>query len=159
MNYSRFLIMIFSLFVIVLPLRAQDNGKTILLKKILENIGKTHEVNFNYIEEEIAIFKLIPPSNSVTLQEKLNYISEKTQLKFEFISEKYISVINNQKLDKPLCGYLLDKETKEPIQNATLLVSGTNSYAITNEIGFFELKTKSANTIEISHLNYRKSVT
>lgn len=158
MNYSRFLIMIFSLFVIVLPLRAQDNGKTILLKKILENIGKTHEVNFNYIEEEIAIFKLIPPSNSVTLQEKLNYISEKTQLKFEFISEKYISVINNQKLDKPLCGYLLDKETKEPIQNATLLVSGTNSYAITNEIGFFELKTKSANTIEISHLNYKSEI-
>ena len=158
MNYNRFLIMIFSLFVIVLPLRAQDNGKAILLKKILENIGKTHEVNFNFIEEEIAFFKLIPPSNSLTLQEKLNYISEKTQLKFEFISEKYISVINNQKLDKPLCGYLLDKETKEPIQNATLLVSGTNSYAITNEIGFFELKTKSANTIEISHLNYKSEI-
>lgn len=158
MNYNRFLIVIFSLFVIVLPLRAQDNGKAILLKKILENIGKTHEVNFNFIEEEIAIFKLIPPSNSLTLQEKLNYISEKTQLKFEFISEKYISVINNQKLDKPLCGYLLDKETKEPIQNATLLVSGTNSYAITNEIGFFELKTKSANTIEISHLNYKSEI-
>ena len=158
MNYNRFLIMIFSLFVIVLPLRAQVNGKAILLKKILENIGKTHEVNFNFIEEEIAFFKLIPPSNSLTLQEKLNYISEKTQLKFEFISEKYISVINNQKLDKPLCGYLLDKETKEPIQNATLLVSGTNSYAITNEIGFFELKTKSANTIEISHLNYKSEI-
>ncbi len=158
MNYNRFLIMIFSLFVIVLPLRAQDNGKTILLKKILENIGKTQEVNFNFIEEEIAFFKLIPPSNSLTLQEKLNYISEKTQLKFEFISEKYISVINNQKLDKPLCGYLLDKETKEPIQNATLLISGTNTYTITNEIGFFELKTKSANTIEISHLNYKSEI-
>ena len=90
MNYNRFLIMIFSLFVIVLPLRAQDNGKAILLKKILENISKTHKVNFNFIEEEIAIFKLIPPSNSLTLQEKLNYISEKTQLKFEFISEKNI---------------------------------------------------------------------
>lgn len=158
MNYNRFLIMIFSLFVIVLPLRAKDNGKAILLKKILENISKTHKVNFNFIEEEIAIFKLIPPSNSLTLQEKLNYISEKTQLKFEFISEKYISVINNQKLDKPFCGYLLDKETKEPIQNATLLISGTNHFAVTNEIGFFELKTKSANTIEISHLNYKSEI-
>lgn len=158
MNYNRFLIMIFSLFVIVLPLRAQDNGKAILLKKILENISKTHKVNFNFIEEEIAIFKLIPPSYSLTLQEKLNYISEKTQLKFEFISEKYISVINNQKLDKPFCGYLLDKETKEPIQNATLLISGTNHFAVTNEIGFFELKTKSANTIEISHLNYKSEI-
>lgn len=157
MNYNRFLIII-SLFVFVLPLSAQDKDNTILLKTIFENISKKHQVSFNYIEEEIAVFKLVPPSNALTLQEKLNYITEKTQLKFEFISEKYISVINNQKLDKPLCGYLLDKETKEPIQNATLLVSGTNSYAITNEIGFFELKTKSANTIEISHLNYKSEI-
>jgi hypothetical protein len=155
MNYNRFLVVIFSLFVFVLPLRAQNKDKAIVLKNIFENISKKHNVNFNFIEEEIAIFKLIPPANSFTLQEKLNYISEKTQLKFEFISEKYISVINNQKLDKPLCGYLLDEETKEPIQNATLLVTGTNTYTITNENGFFELKTKSANTIEISHLNYK----
>lgn len=158
MNYNRFLVVIFSLFVFVLPLRAQNKDKAIVLKNIFENISKKHNVNFNFIEEEIAIFKLIPPANSFTLQEKLNYISEKTQLKFEFISEKYISVINNQKLDKPLCGYLLDEETKEPIQNATLLVTGTNTYTITNENGFFELKTKSANTIEISHLNYKSEL-
>ena len=158
MNYNRFLIVIFSLFVFVLPLRAQNKDKAIVLKNIFENISKKHNVNFNFIEEEIAIFKLIPPANSFTLQEKLNYISEKTQLKFEFISEKYISVINNQKLDKPLCGYLLDEETKEPIQNATLLVTGTNTFTITNENGFFELKTKSANTIEISHLNYKSEL-
>lgn len=158
MNYNRFLIVIFSLFVFVLPLRAQNKDKAIVLKNIFENISKKHNVNFNFIEEEIAVFKLIPPANSLTLQEKLNYISEKTQLKFEFISEKYISVINNQKLDKPLCGYLLDEETKEPIQNATLLVTGTNTYTITNENGFFELKTKSANTIEISHLNYKSEL-
>ena len=158
MNYNRFLIVIFSLFVFVLPLRAQNKDKAVVLKNIFENISKKHNVNFNFIEEEIAVFKLIPPANSFTLQEKLNYISEKTQLKFEFISEKYISVINNQKLDKPLCGYLLDEETKEPIQNATLLVTGTNTYTITNENGFFELKTKSANTIEISHLNYKSEL-
>lgn len=158
MNYNRFLIVIFSLFVFVLPLGAQNKDKAVVLKNIFENISKKHNVNFNFIEEEIAVFKLIPPANSFTLQEKLNYISEKTQLKFEFISEKYISIINNQKLDKPLCGYLLDEETKEPIQNATLLVTGTNTYTITNENGFFELKTKSANTIEISHLNYKSEL-
>lgn len=158
MNYNRFSLVLFSLFVFVLPLKAQDKGKPIQLKNILETIGITHDVNFNFIEEEIAIFKLIPPSNSLTLQEKLNYISGKTQLKFEFISSKYISVINNQKLDKPLCGYLLDKETKEPIENATVLVSGTNTFTVTNEIGFFELKTNSTNTIEISHLNYKSEL-
>ena len=154
MNYNRFLIII-SLFVFVLPLRAQDKGNAVLLKTIFENISKKHQVSFNYIEEEIAVFKLVPPSNSLTLQEKLNYITEKTKLKFEFISIKYISVINNQKLDKPLCGFLLDEETKEPIIGAFLQITATNSTAITNDLGYFELNVKSANDIEISHLNYK----
>ncbi|NHM05133.1 TonB-dependent receptor [Flavobacterium celericrescens] len=154
MNYNRFLIII-SLFVFVLPLRAQDKGNAVLLKTIFENISKKHQVSFNYIEEEIAVFKLVPPSNSLTLQEKLNYITEKTQLKFEFISKKYISVINNQKLDKPLCGFLLDEETKEPIIGAFLQITATNSTTITNDLGYFELNVKSANDIEISHLNYK----
>ena len=154
MNYNRFLIII-SLFVFVLPLRAQDKGNAVLLKTIFENISKKHQVSFNYIEEEIAVFKLVPPSNSLTLQEKLNYITEKTQLKFEFISKKYISVINNQKLDKPLCGFLLDEETKEPIIGAFLQITATNSTTITNDLGYFELNVKSANDVEISHLNYK----
>lgn len=154
MNYNRFLIII-SLFVFVLPLRAQDKGNAVLLKTIFENISKKHQVSFNYIEEEIAVFKLVPPSNSLTLQEKLNYITEKTKLKFEFISKKYISVINNQKLDKPLCGFLLDEETKEPIIGAFLQITATNSTTITNDLGYFELNVKSANDIEISHLNYK----
>src|SRR5574343_336230 len=109
MNYKRFLIII-SLFVFVLPLRAQDKGNAVLLKTIFENISKKHQVSFNYIEEEIAVFKLVPPSNSLTLQEKLNYITEKTQLKFEFISKKNILVINNQKRDKTLFVLILKKK-------------------------------------------------
>ena len=155
MKYNRFLLVIISLFVFVFPLRAQDKDNTVLLKTILDNISKKHQVSFNYIEEEIAVFKLVPPSNSLTLQKKLNYITEKTQLKFEFISKKYISVINNQKLDKPLCGYLLDEETKEPIIGAFLQITATNSSAITNDLGYFELNVKSANDIEIFHLNYK----
>jgi hypothetical protein len=138
----------------VLPLQAQNKHNTVLLKTIFENISKKHQVSFNYIEEEIAVFKLVPPSKSLTLQEKLNYITEKTKLKFEFISKKYISVINNQNLDKPLCGFLLDEETKEPIIGA-FLQNATNSTAITNDLGYFELNVKSANDIEISHLNYK----
>lgn len=81
MNYNRFLIVIFSLFVHVLQLRGQNKDSTIVLKDIFENISIKHNVNFNYIEEEIAVFKLVSPDNSFTLQKKLNYISEKTQLK------------------------------------------------------------------------------
>lgn len=154
MNYNRFLLLI-SFLIIAFPLRAQDKDKVIVLKTILTEISKKHQVNFNYIEEEIATFKMVPPANALTLEKKLAYISEKTKLQFEIISKKYISVISHQKSDKFICGYLLDVETKEPIQNATLLVSGTTNYTVSNTLGFFELKIKASNTIEISHLNYK----
>lgn len=157
MNCNCF-ILIISFYIIALPLRAQDKDDTILLKNILNDISKKHQVNFNYIEEEIAVFKMIPPLKTITLEKKLAYISKKTELEFEIISKKYISVISNRKSDKLICGYLLDAETKEPIQNATLLVTGSQNYAISNTLGFFELKTKATNTIEISHLNYKSKI-
>ena len=155
MRFSRFLIVINCIFIFALPLKAQNKDNVVLLKTILIDISKKHDVNFSYIEEEIAVFKLIPPSNNLTLEEKLNYISTKTQLKFEFISDKYISIINNQKLDKPLCGYLLDEDTKEPIIGAIVQIVKTNNNTITNDLGYFEIDLKSANEIEISHLNYK----
>lgn len=147
---------IIGLIVFVLPLHAQNRDNTVLLKTILNNISEQHHVSFNYIEEEIAIFKIQPPSNSLQLKEKLDYISAKTKLQFQFISEEYISVVNNKNLDKPLCGYLMDEDTQLPISQATILIVGTTDYAITNDLGYFELKTKSIDPIEISHLNYKK---
>ena len=148
---------LFSLF-FILSLKAQNKEKTILLKDILSIISEQHSVTFNYIEEEIAVFKIIPPASDLSLKVKLEYISDKTQLKFEYISDKYISIFNNQNLDKPLCGFLYDNETKEPIENATILIKNTENYAISDASGYFELKIKSANDIEISHLNYKKTL-
>ena len=147
----------FSLF-FILSLKAQNKEKAILLKDILTIISKQYSVTFNYIEEEIAVFKIIPPASDLNLKAKLEYISDKTQLKFKFISDKYISIFNNQNLDKPLCGFLYDEETKQPIENATILIKNTENYAISDASGYFELKLKSANDIEISHLNYKKII-
>lgn len=149
--------LLFSIF-FILSLKAQNKEKPILLKDILTIISQQHTVTFNYIEEEIAVFKIIPPNSDVSLKVKLEYISDKTQLKFEYISDKYISIFNNQNLDKPLCGFLYDEETKEPIENATIVIKNTDNYAISDASGYFELKFKSANDIEISHLNYKKTI-
>ena len=71
MNCNCF-ILIISFYIIALPLRAQDKDDTILLKNILNDISKKHQVNFNYIEEEIAVFKMIPIF--------FNYISSKSKI-------------------------------------------------------------------------------
>lgn len=153
---KQFFLCLLSCFVFVLSSYSQSEDKAILLKLVLENIEKKHNVSINYIEEEIAIFKIVPPEEKLSLDQKLNYISKKTKLEFKFVSDTYISVINDKNLDKPLCGYLLDASTQLPIESATVSIRKLNYSVISNEKGYFEFDLKTANDIEISHLNYEK---
>ena len=49
-------------FVFTLSVKAQVENKAIALKEILQSIEKQHHVIFNYIDNEIIIFEIIPPS-------------------------------------------------------------------------------------------------
>lgn len=142
--------------VAILNSYSQNNDGSMLLKDILKKIESRHQITFNYIEEEIAIFKIIPPQENLTLRQKLDYISEQTQLEFRFVAANYISIINNKKLDKPLCGYLVDALTLLPVESATITITHLNQSVISNEKGFFELSVVSADNIEITHVNYEK---
>ena len=66
------------------------------LKEILKAISKQHNVQFNYIEEEVSVIKLKPPVRTLLLSEKLDYLEEKTTLKFEIINTKYIAVSSSK---------------------------------------------------------------
>lgn len=145
-------------FVFVLGSHAQDNDKAIVLKTILDNLAAQHQVNFNYIEEEIIIFKLVPPDDKLSLKKKLAYISQKTKIEFRFISANFISVLNNKKLDKPFCGYLIDSETQVPIESATVHITNTDFSFTSNDKGYFELPVRLPNDIEITHVNYEKII-
>jgi hypothetical protein len=133
---------------------AQEEKEPMYLNEIFYNIQKKHQVQFNFIEEEVAIFKIIPPNNKLNLRQKLKYITEKTQLNFQFIDAVYISVVNDQKLDKPLCGYLFDKETNEAIEGVYVKIKGTEIATTSNKNGYFELFFKSDKLIEINHLGF-----
>lgn len=134
---------------------AQEKGQPIPLKQVLDEISKQHQVTFNYIEEEITLFQLNAPKKDLSLTEKLDYISQKTKLQFEFISDKYISVVNDKNLDKPLCGFLLDLESNEAIPFATLHILNKNIFLTTDKNGYFALDKKENYTIEVSHISYQ----
>lgn len=143
------------LFCFVFSTYAQDKTE-LLLKEILSNLSIQHNVTFNYIDEEITLYKIVPPKSTLSLENKLEYITLKTNLEFKFISANYISIINNQNLDHALCGYILDFETKEPIADATLKATDLPYYTTTNEKGYFEFSQKEIFNIEVSHLGYTK---
>jgi len=143
-------------FFTLLAVKAQQGQNTIALKSILEQLSAKNKIKFNYIDEEIIIFKVVPPAEKIPLAEKLKYIESKTGLIFKKINKNYYSIYNNRKLDKPLCGYLIDSTTTLPIDNATIRVVETKNSVFSNQKGYFELPLTSSNDIEFSHLNYDK---
>ncbi|WP_130736871.1 carboxypeptidase-like regulatory domain-containing protein [Flavobacterium sp. J27] len=133
---------------------AQDKGNVIELKIILSNIEKQHLVTFNYLETDISSFKMIPPTKEVTLKNKLQYVSQNSNLQFHFATENYIAIIANH--DIKICGYLIDAETNEKIENASVHFNHSDTFALSDQKGYFELTYNSSNTIEVSHLGYKK---
>lgn len=78
---------------------SQQEKGVIPLKEILKAISKQHNVQFNYIEEEVSVVKLEPPGRTLLLSEKLNYLEAKTTLSFEVITPKYIAISSKKEAD------------------------------------------------------------
>lgn len=134
---------------------AQEEKNAISLKIILEKISTQHNIKFNYIVDEIVIYSFEPPKKEWNLERKINYIKVKTKLQFKVINATYYTIFDDKKSEKALCGFLIDTETKLPIENAVINFLKTNISSISDEKGYFELPSISANTIQIEHQSYQ----
>lgn len=73
------------------------------LKTILLVIEKQHRVKFNYTDDAIAGYTLLPPNHKQLLVEKLDYIEKQTDLTFENIDQTYITIsVKNATLKNPI---------------------------------------------------------
>lgn len=135
---------------------AQEIRKELLLSQIFHKIEIQHQVVFNYLGDEIAVFKFLEPETYWTLEQKLKYIVEKTKLQYNVVNQKYYTFFNDKRLDKPLCGYLLDSETQLPVTKATIHILNTNITSLSDEKGYFELPKISPESIRITHVGYEE---
>ncbi|MFN3967914.1 MAG: TonB-dependent receptor plug domain-containing protein [Flavobacterium sp.] len=134
---------------------AQGEKNVISLKNILAQISRQHDVKFSYIEDEIVIFSVAEPEKNWSLEQKIEYLKKETKLQFKLVAKKYYTIYNNQKLDKPLCGFLLDAETEKGIENAIIKIDQTTISVFTNQDGYFELPKVSSATIQVQHQSYQ----
>jgi hypothetical protein len=144
---------LFFLFFLALNLFAQDSGKTMPFKKIIIDIEQQHQVTFNYTEDLIADLRLIAPQKSLSLDQKLEYLTEKTNLSFENIENQFINIYKKQNEIDIICGYVFSKMDKKPIENANIGL-GNKMQVTTNANGYFEFKKEDATTLLISHVGY-----
>ncbi|WP_341693738.1 TonB-dependent receptor [Flavobacterium calami] len=140
------------MFFLALNLFSQDKGKAISLKNIIIDIEQQHEVNFNYTEDNVSGLQLIPPKKSLSLEQKLQYLTQKTKLSFENLGNKYINVYKNQNESEIICGYVFSNTDKKPVEDANIHCN--NSETATDSNGYFEFKKGSKNTFSISHVGF-----
>lgn len=134
---------------------AQKDRNEIPLKNILGLISKEHQVRFSYLEDEIVVYALIAPDKNWSLEEKINYLKRLTRLQFKRISEKYFTIYDDKKVDKPLCGFLIDADSGKGIENALIKIEKTNFITFTEANGHFTVPKISSEKILIQHQGYQ----
>ena len=138
---------------------AQTNNR-LPLRALLEDISKQHTIKFSQIDEEIEAYKLIPPNRNLSLKKKLEYIEQRTSLRFEAINPGMYAVYSDLKTVKPLCGYIRDLKTGKGVGDATITIPENRIAVSSDSTGYFSLKCTGACTVLIAHLGYSpKSLT
>jgi len=135
-NYIAFLISVLVCF----SVKAQANDGKISIIQVLNDISKTHNVNFNYKSDLLKKVYVIPLTEDLSLNTKIEILEQQTNLIFTKISDMVFSIT------KPIiiCGYLRDT-IGNPLYGAT--INTKHNYAVTNDDGYFEIKVLSLETL------------
>lgn len=127
--------------------------QTMSLPEVFESIAVQHGVRFSYIAEELAMYRLTPPDAKLSLSSKLAYIRNHTRLKIDAVNSNYYTVYNDKRMDKPLCGFLIDGQTRTPVENAAISMPHLGVITSSDANGYFELPVK-PHIIRIAHMSY-----
>ncbi|WP_281336288.1 carboxypeptidase-like regulatory domain-containing protein [Flavobacterium eburneipallidum] len=149
---KQFHFLLFSFF-FVLNLFAQDKGKVLPLKKIIIAIEQQHQVSFSYTEENVVNLEITPPQKSLSLEQKLEYLAKKTNLSFENIENKFITIYKKDYESQMICGYVFSNTNRKPLENANIHLSN-NIQIATDSNGYFEFEKKSKNDFSVSHIGF-----
>ena len=133
-------------------LLSQEPVGEVPLTDVLTNLQERYGYQFNYLEANVEATLVVPPPTELTLTESLDYLRKETGLIFNVLDDQFISI--RKKNVEILCGYLLDKDSQEPLPFAS--VQGLSSNAITDSNGYFELKLGNVQElVTIRYLGYR----
>ncbi len=109
--------------------------------------------DFTYAHDVIKDIYIKVPSANLTFKEIINYLEKETGLIFQFL-ENNIITINSKDASLFICGYIIDNETKTPIESAIII--GKNNNTTSDNFGYFKLKVNQENeNIIIRHLGYQ----
>ncbi|WP_230407889.1 carboxypeptidase-like regulatory domain-containing protein [Flavobacterium hydrocarbonoxydans] len=122
-------------------------------KKIIHDIEQQHQVTFNYTEDLITELQLYPPKKELSLDHKLQYLANKTNLSFENIGNQFINIYKKDTDAQTICGYVFSGIDKKPIENANIFLNNKTQFT-TDSNGFFKFEKEDKNILLISHVGF-----
>ena len=133
-------------------LYSQTEKEKVLLSEILVHLQEKHQCNFTYAHDVIKDISIIPPLPEMSLKQSIDYLNRNTGLVFKVLEHNIIT-INASDTPFYICGYIIDADTKIPIENATII--GETSNTMSDSFGFFKLKVASKyESVKIRYLGY-----
>ncbi|GGD25066.1 TonB-dependent receptor [Hyunsoonleella pacifica] len=88
---------------------SQTNQKTQPLIAILKILSERYDISFSYVDETIADVEAILPETDLELADVLFELELDTNLKFNIISERFVSIVKPSKNDKTIIREQLEE--------------------------------------------------
>ncbi len=123
------------------------------LIEIIQQLEEKFNCSFSYADKSIENVLITLPEKLSSLQEIVKYLEENTLLKFTLLDTNLIAISEKNELFN-ICGYLVDYDTDEVVQNVT--IHSGNKSTLSDEQGYFELLNLSRNElVSIRHIAYK----
>lgn len=119
----------------------------------IQELESNYDIKLSYIDEDLESISINRPTGE-SLEELLEAITERTQLKIQKLSERYYSISKSTTVD--ICGRVLDNFENNTIPGASVQVLGSSIGAITDLDGNFRFDNIPRKAVlQIKHLGYK----
>ncbi len=126
------------------------------LKKVLSDIEIKYDTRFSYRNDIVSQHKIEMTISEAHLDSIITILQDKTSLIFEKISDRYITIKENETLKQiTITGRLVEKSTQTPLWGGTIINSTQEIGTVSDKSGYFELKENAIfDTITIQYIGY-----
>ena len=122
------------------------------LENILTRLEERFAVVFTYADHNVSGVSLSPPSETFDLAETLRYLHENTGLRFQQLTERFVTISKDPPESTNICGLLIYSDTGETVEGASIQCG--EIFSVTNDNGYFYLNTLKTDTLQIRFIGY-----
>lgn len=132
-----------------------DAQEQLPASQVFAYIESQYQIQISYIEDDVQDLSFALPSDTLTLDQIVEYIKNQPLLECIKLGTKGIVVKRIHRL-RSICGFVIDKTIPHGLVGATVEVKSGKKYTTTNQDGYFELNDVKVDTeLIIRYLGYK----